>query len=148
MPDENSANFAPLVSREQSGNALRHALGLFVGRGRRYSVKELSNATGVKDRMIECAKLDPANIDYRPLPDWAIASIGKFLGAPFLAKWLELAAVVPIDAGELDIDALAAAAADFAADYARARSPVSPGGIEIVDEERGPLTDKAANLRG
>lgn len=147
MADENAANFTPLVSREQSGNAMSHAINLFVGRGRRYSVKELANATGVKDRMIECAKLGTENIDYRPLPDWAIASIAKFLGAPFVAKWLGLAGIVPIDAGELDIDGMAAAAADFAAEYARARSPTSPGGIEIIDEEREPLTARAAGLR-
>lgn len=91
MADNPSANYPPLVSREQAGNAIGRALGLFVGRGRRYSTKELSNATGVKDRMIECAKLAPDNTDFRPLPDWALLSIARFLGADFTNVWLGLA---------------------------------------------------------
>jgi hypothetical protein len=86
-----SANNALLVSRERSANAIGSALSLFVGRGRRYSVKQLSNATGVKDRMIECAKLDPGNPDWRPLPSEALLSIAGFLGADFTNEWLPLA---------------------------------------------------------
>lgn len=91
MAVNNTADFGPLVSREQAGNKIGSALRLFVGRGRRYSVKQLSNATGVKDRMVECAMIDPASPDYRPLPDWALLSIAGFLGAQFTNEWLSLA---------------------------------------------------------
>lgn len=91
MPHAASANKEPTVSRERIGNALRSALRLYVGRGRRYSVKQLSNATGVPDRTIECAMCDPAGTDWRPLPLDALLSITAFLGADFTNEWLHLA---------------------------------------------------------
>lgn len=89
MSESLSAKFPPLVSREHAGNVIGHALRLFVGRGRRYSVKQLSNATGVPDRTIECAMAD--NVDHRSLPDWALLSLTAFLGADFTNEWLKLA---------------------------------------------------------
>lgn len=91
MPDYASANITPLVSREQVGNEVGKALRLFVGRGRRYSVKQLSNGTGVKDRVIECAMCDAGSIDYRPLALEALISIARFLGSDFTNEWLGLA---------------------------------------------------------
>lgn len=85
-----SADFSPLVSRNAIREKIRDALRLFVGRGRRYSVKELSNGTGVADRVIECAMCEVDNEDYRPLSHEALASIAKFLGAPFASVYLEL----------------------------------------------------------
>lgn len=90
MADKPSADIEPLVSRNRAGAAVAKALSLYVGRGRRYSVKQLSNATGVKDRMIECAKCDPDNTDWRPLPLEALLSISAFLGADFTNEWLPL----------------------------------------------------------
>jgi len=91
MTCPNSAIISPLISREQAGNKVGAALRLYVGRGRRYSVKQLSNATGVKDRVIECATYAPASVDYRPLPLDALLSISLFLGAEFTSEWLSLA---------------------------------------------------------
>lgn len=91
MSDSQSADFGPLVSREQAGNAIGSAMRLFVGRGRRYSVKQLSNATGIKDRVIECVMCRVDNPDYRPLSDFALLSVAKFLGADFTNEWLHLA---------------------------------------------------------
>lgn len=85
---QQSANNDPLVSRSAAGSEVCDALRLFVGRGRRYSVKQLSNATGVKDRVIECAMTDPESTDWRPLPIEALASIGKFLGPDFNNEWM------------------------------------------------------------
>lgn len=84
-----SANEQLLVSRNSLREAVRKALNLHVGRGRRWTVKELSNATGVPDRIIESAKLDPDDADFRPLREENLASIGKFLGVPFVSIWLE-----------------------------------------------------------
>jgi hypothetical protein len=84
-----SANIETLVSRNSLREAIRKALNLYVGRGRRYTVKELSNATGVADRIIESAKLHPDNADFRPLREENLASVAKFLGAPFASVWLE-----------------------------------------------------------
>ena len=89
MSATDSANNSLLVSRNSLREAIRKALNLYVGRGRRFTVKELSNATGVPDRIIECAKLDPDDPDFRPLREENLASVGKFLGAPFVSIWLE-----------------------------------------------------------
>ncbi len=91
MQNAASANDGPLVSREQTGNKIGAALRLYVGRGRRYSVKQLSNATGIKDRVIECAMCRPDSADFRPLPIEALLSIGLFLGAEFTNEWIGLA---------------------------------------------------------
>jgi hypothetical protein len=85
-----SAGIAPLVSRNLVRERLGDALRLYVGRGRRYSVKELSNATGVPDRCIEAAKCDPDDPDYRPLTLENLASLCRFLGAPFASAFLEM----------------------------------------------------------
>lgn len=85
-----SANFDLLVSRSAIRERQRDALRLHVGRGRRHSVKELSNGTGVADRLIECAMCEVDSADYRPLSQEALASIAKFLGAPFVSHYLEL----------------------------------------------------------
>lgn len=91
MTDHTSAAMSPLVSRERYANVIADALRLYVGRGRRYSVKQLANATGVKDRVIECAMTNPATVDWRPLPPEALLSIALFLGADFTNEWLLLA---------------------------------------------------------
>lgn len=138
MSDNDSANFPPLVSREQAGNKIGRALRLFVGRGRQFSVKELSNATGVKDRVIECAMCPPDSVDYRPLPTDALLSIASFLGPVFTSAWLELAGQVARDDGPLDHEAIAAWTADYNAKslaYRRADSEEQErfGPTELAD---------------
>lgn len=85
-----SANDLLLVSRNSAREKVRDALRLYVGRGRRYTVKELSNGTGVADRLIESAMCDVDSPDYRPLAHEALLSIVKFLGASFASHYLEL----------------------------------------------------------
>lgn len=84
-----AVNIPLLVSRNAIGERVRDALRLYAGRGCRYSVKELSNATGVPDRCIEAAKCDPDSPDYRPLSLENLASICKFLRDPFASAFLE-----------------------------------------------------------
>jgi hypothetical protein len=88
--DSRSISCDLLVSRSTARERTRDALRLYVGRGRRYSVKELSNATGVADRLIESAVCEVDSPDFRPLSLEALASISKFLGAPFASHYLEL----------------------------------------------------------
>ena len=85
-----SANDSLLVSRNSAREALRNALRLHVGRGRRYSVKELSNGTGVPDRVIESAMCATEDPDYRPLALENLLSISKFLGAAFHSAFIEV----------------------------------------------------------
>lgn len=85
-----SANFTPLVSRNAIREAQRDALRLYVGRGRRYSVKQLANGAGIPDRVIESAMCEADSPDFRPLSLEALASITKFLGVAFASAYLEL----------------------------------------------------------
>lgn len=122
MSADNSANFQPLVSRERIGNAQGAALRLFVGRGRRYSVKQLANGSGIKDRVIESAMCAVDSPDYRPLSQEALASIGLFLGARFTNEWIALMGQGAFDLpdGEPDPGELAADNSDDNATIVRA----------------------------
>lgn len=139
MSDQQSADFPLLVSRNSADAAIGDALRLYVGRGRRYSVKQLSNATGVKDRTIECAMCAPDNAEHRSLTSGALLSIAKFLGPAFTNEWLHLAEQEAAHVVPADHDHLARQSIEYASKYARARSPDSPGGIEIVPKEAAEL---------
>jgi hypothetical protein len=80
-----------LVSRNAIREKLRDALRLHVGRSRRYSVKELSNGSGVPTRAIEAAMCFIDDENYRPLTLENLISIAKFLGVSFVSHYLGLA---------------------------------------------------------
>lgn len=91
MTPSPSADISPLVSRTAAREAFRDALRLYVGRGRRWSVKQLSNGTGIADRMIECFIAPIGSTDYRR-PDFEeVLTLSKFLGPEFTSEWLCLA---------------------------------------------------------
>jgi hypothetical protein len=113
-----SADNSLLVSRSDAREAVGKSLRLYVGRGRRYSVKQLSNATGVPDRTIECAICDPEGTDFRPLPIECLLSISLFLGAEFSSEWMRLARQGAFDLPEEDMPPPGAIAAEDAADTA------------------------------
>ena len=79
-----------LIPRSVARDKIRDALRLFVGRGRRFSVKELSDGSGVPMRSIEAAMSPIDDENYRPLALEYLMSIAKFLGAPFVSHYLEL----------------------------------------------------------
>lgn len=87
LPD--SVHFELLVSRNSIREAQRKALRLHCGRGCRFSVKELSNATGVPDGNIENAMRPVHDPNYRALKAEELASIDKFLKASFTSVRLE-----------------------------------------------------------
>lgn len=118
MQCSNSADNSPIISRSAARSTIRDALRLYIGRGRRYSVKQVSNATGVKDRVFECAMCDPDDTDYRPLPLEALLSVAAFLGADFTSEWLMLAQQGAFDLPDADAPPPGAIAADNAEDNA------------------------------
>ncbi len=147
MADNSSANFPPLVSREQAENAFGDALRLFVGRGRRYSVKQLANATGVKDRAIECAMCPSGSVDFRPLHMGAQYSIQKFLGAVFTSEVIAIIDQVAFEKPDgIDHDEVEDAAREFLAAKGRAHHPDSPGGRELSDCEQSDLDMKVVAI--
>lgn len=84
MQNVTSVNFSPIVPRSASDEATHDALHMLVGRGKPYSVKELQNASGVKDRCIEAAMAPVGGEHFRRLAPENFWSIAQALGAPFL----------------------------------------------------------------
>lgn len=85
-----SADNDALVSRTAADAKIRAGLRLFVGRGKRFSVKQLSNASGVADRAIECAMASDGP-EFRPLSLDRLLSISSVIGPEFTVEWLGLA---------------------------------------------------------
>jgi hypothetical protein len=85
-----SVHFELLVSRNSIREGVRDALRLHAGRGRRYSVAELSQGSGVPEGNIENAMRPVDNENFRPLKLEEQASIAKFLGASFVSAYLDL----------------------------------------------------------
>jgi len=149
MSEAQAAELCPIVSREQSENAFRTALNLFVGRGRRYSSKEVQIATGISHRVIDCFRsYELGHVDYRPLHMGAQMSLMRFLGPEFTSEWLKIAAQVAFHKPTgVDIDELEEAARDLLGAKGKAHHPDSPGGREITPDERAVLDDKVVALR-
>ena len=80
----------PLISREEIREKVRRALCLHVGRGRRFSVDDLSLGAGVPRRCIQAAMAPINDENYRPLTLENLASVSKFLKAPFASAVLEV----------------------------------------------------------
>lgn len=91
LDDDEVHTLEPLVSREQIGERIRRALNLHVGRGRRYSVEELSTGAGVRRRSIRAALAPIHDENYRPLTLENLICVAAFLRAPFASAFLELA---------------------------------------------------------
>ncbi len=91
MSDHASADFSPLVSRSAASEHFRDALRLFVGRGRRYSVKQLANGSGVHPRMIESYMAPVDSQEWRRPHLEELLSLASFLGPVFTSEWLRLA---------------------------------------------------------
>lgn len=153
-----SADNPLIISRSVTRETIRKALRLFVGRGRRYSVKQLSNGTGVPDRLIECAMCDPESEDFRQLGTEHLLSIASFLGETFTNEWLSLArqgAFALPDDGLPSPGDVAAECADDTADIANAAADGRFDGadgpkLRLVGEreiERGMLLVKAGGAQ-
>lgn len=89
MSDRNgSADLPLLVSRSAANETFRDALRMFVGRGRRYSIKQLSNGTGIKDRMLESFVAQIDSTDFRKPDLEEVLTLAKFLGPDFTTELL------------------------------------------------------------
>lgn len=147
MPTFESADNSWNISRAEVGVAEARALRLFIGRGKRYSVKQASNGSGVKDRMIECAMAGPDNTDWRPLPTGALQSLMAFLGPDFISEWLTPTTFAAHNPAPVDHEELLGHAINYVNEHAKARRRESPGGHEIVPIENVDLDKAAAPLR-
>lgn len=92
MPDRtNSAGIEPIVPRSAAYAEFAKALRLYVGRGCRYSYKEMQQKAGVPARMIEAYRYEPGDPEHRPAPFEHILSLAAAIGPEFTADWLKLA---------------------------------------------------------
>ncbi|MBB3691478.1 hypothetical protein [Sphingomonas sp. BK580] len=86
-----SATLTPVISRNDVHAAVRQALRRYLGHGKPLTVKQLSNQSGVADRLIECACNEVGTGDWRPLPVEKLLSLAMVLGPDFTNTWLSLA---------------------------------------------------------
>lgn len=137
MADDQAADFALLISREQAENEFRKALNLFVGRGKRYSVEQLAKGSGVHRRIIDCFRSYPCgHPDYRRLNFGQVLSMASFLGADFTNEWLGLASQGAFDLPDEEPDP-GAVAADNSDDNATIVRAAIDG--DFGDDERKDL---------
>jgi hypothetical protein len=142
-----SANIGSNISRNVAGNAINSALRLYVGRGREFSVKMLSNMSGVPDRVIECAMCHPEDPDYRPLKPEALLSIAGILGPGFTTAMLKPInqAAYMCDKREVEPGALVA---DCAADTCEIATRAADGHFDINDRHALRLVGQRQVERG
>lgn len=143
MPETHSAGISPLVSHEQLNNAFWRALRTFVGRGKRHSAADVCVGAGIHRRTLDCYRGYPiGHPDHRPLDEAQRWSIASFIGADLTTAWISFmgqAAYDLPDGGDGDLDEAADDAGAVASSVRRARSPNSPGGFQIVPEERAEI---------
>lgn len=83
-----AADFSPLISRSAANTVFRDALRLFVGRGRRYSVKQVSIGTGISVRMIESFMAPVDSTDFRKPDLEEVLTLAAFLRSDFTSELL------------------------------------------------------------
>jgi hypothetical protein len=142
-----SANIGSNISRTVAGNAINNALRLFVGRGREFSVKMLSNVSGVPDRVIECAMCHPEDPDYRSLKPEALLSIAGILGPGFTTELLKPVnqAAYLCDKREIEPGTLVA---DCAADTCEIATRAADGHFDFNDRRALKLVGQRQVERG
>lgn len=128
------ANFPRLVSRSAADRAIAAALGLFIGRGKQFTVKQASNGSGVPDRLIECAKCDPDSGDFRALSTGDLLSLSKFIGPEFTCEWVRLADQGAFWLPEADDTPPGAIAADLSEDTANVVRAAVDGSFDRAEK--------------
>src|SRR3954469_5222563 len=114
----NSAGDQLIVSRSAARAKFVKALRLYVGRGRRYSAKEVDRGTGIPARMIEAFMVDDGLTEHRSPRIEQMLSLAKFLGPEFTTMWLETAGQGAFWIPDADDTPPGALAADNAEDNA------------------------------
>lgn len=144
----NSADNGPLVSRNKAHESFRHALRLFVGRGKRYSVKELSNGSGVPDRVIESAMAPVDSSEFRYPAEHIELSIAAFIGPEFTSARLSIISqgAYWLPEGGESLHDLARDSSEFTQEYMRAIDPEGEAGIDIGPAERSRLKLVASRM--
>lgn len=128
MPADKSADIFPIVSRTRANETFRDTLRLFVGRGRRYSVKQLSIGTGIEPRTIESFMAPIDNPEYRRPAIEHVFSLCKFLGADFAGELFSIADLGAFELPDGDDPDLARIAVEAVQDAAEISTIAAQGG--------------------
>lgn len=89
---------ARLLSQDCASAHVAHCIGLFIGRGRLYSVSDVSAATGISARTIS-SWVAGAPEDRRCPSGDALLVLCGFLGRPFVARLIS-----PVGMGAIDLE--------------------------------------------
>lgn len=143
-----SADFEPLISRNALDEQVHDALRLFVGRGRRYSVKQLAKGAGIPERMIESAIAPLDSTEFRPLARENLWSVIAFLRAPFTNELLALVQQGAFDLPEGDLPPAARMAADCANDTAHVAEIAADQTLTHEDRQTLKLVGQRSVERG
>jgi hypothetical protein len=136
MASQLHAGVEPNVSRNEIDEAIHDAIRLFVGRGRRYSVKQLARGSGVPARMIESIMAPLDNSEFRPLARDHFWSIAAFLRAPFMNELLpKLAHMGAFDLPDEELPAPGELVSEIANDTAEV-AHLARGGQYDPDDHR------------
>jgi hypothetical protein len=99
----NSANLSLLISRSAANTVFRDAVRLFVGRGKRYTTKQVEIGTGIAARMIESFMAPVDSTDFRK-PDFEeVLSLASFFGSEFTSELIAPAQQAAFDLSDDDL---------------------------------------------
>jgi hypothetical protein len=136
MATAHSAANSCIVSRSSAREEFGKALRIYIGRGRRYSVKQASNGSGVADRMIESFMADPDSTEYRKPDLEEVLSLSSFLGEAFATEWLRLAKLGAFALPDEEIPSPGELVADCANDTSAVAAAAADGHFDPHDRER------------
>lgn len=136
MSNVHKVNFQPIVSRSCVDETIGVALHTFVGRGRPYSVKQLSNVSGVKDRCIEAAMAPVDSVEHRALNRENLFSITKVLGADFANRIWPLAGIGAFNLPQQELPHPGEVAAESAEDHAEIARAAADGKFCAADHRK------------
>jgi hypothetical protein len=134
----NSANLSLLVSRSAANAVFRDAVRLFVGRGKRYSCKQVEIGTGIAARMIESFMAPVDSTDFRKPDLEEVLSLASFLGCEFTTEL-----IAPAQQAAFDLPDEELPPGQIAADNAEDNATVTRAAIdgEFQQHEHPPLRE-------
>src|SRR6478736_9735590 len=92
-----SADFGLLISRSAANSVFREAVRLFVGRGKRFSCKQVEIGTGIKARMVECFMAPVDSTEFRKPDLEEVLTLCSFFGSAFTSALIEPARQAAFD---------------------------------------------------
>ncbi|WP_374139454.1 hypothetical protein [Sphingomonas sp.] len=121
MISPDTANFVQPISRTQIDLVMHQILMRFVGRGKPFSIVQMSEDTNIPERKLESAKREPGDVEHRGLRLEEAMSIVSLFGIPAQNMVLSLMGTmaIPRDHAELDPGKLMALLSEGATEFVK-----------------------------